>query len=73
MAVRELDPTPRAGLSIGSVETVGRLVLAEVPFAPLVVGGGGCDVGARFWTNKRQFFHVEFTQSVFCGFTYFVW
>ena len=49
MAVRELDPTTRAGLSIGSVETVGRLVLAEVPFAPLVVGGGGCDVGVRFW------------------------
>jgi hypothetical protein len=49
MAGRELDPTTRAGSSIGSIEIVGRLVLAEVPFASLVVGGGGCNVGARFW------------------------
>ena len=49
MTAHELDPTTRAGSSIGSVETVVRRVLAEVPFASLVVGGGGCDVGAKFW------------------------
>ena len=49
MAARELDPTTRAGSSISSVETVARGVLAEAPFAALVVGGGGCDVGAKFW------------------------
>ena len=40
-ATRELDPTARAGSLIGSVEPVARRALAEVPFAPLVVGGGG--------------------------------
>ena len=38
---RELDPTTRAGSLIGSVEPVARRALAEFPFAPLVVEGGG--------------------------------
>ena len=38
MAARELDPTTRAGSSISSVETVAHRVLAEAPFAALVVG-----------------------------------
>ena len=49
-ATRELDPAARAGSLIGSVEPVARRALAEVPFAPLVVGGGGGGiVGAKIW------------------------
>ena len=39
-ATRELDPAARAGSLIGSVEPVARRALAEVPFAPLMVGVG---------------------------------
>ena len=40
-ATRELAPTARAASLIGSEEPVARRALAEFPFAPLVVGGGG--------------------------------
>ena len=42
-AAREPDPTARAGTLIGSVETVARWALVEVPLAALEIGmcGGG--------------------------------
>ena len=45
-AVRELDPTARVGSLSSSVEPGARQVLAEFPFAPLVVGG--CVLGESF-------------------------
>jgi hypothetical protein len=41
---RELDPTVRAGSLIGSEEPVTRRDLAEFPFAPLMVEGGGGEI-----------------------------
>jgi hypothetical protein len=54
--IRELDPTGGVGSLIGSVEPGTRRVLDELPFVPLVVGGGilGCTFSIVLLDNRKH-------------------